>query len=96
MPAGTVQQIIVCVQMSPNNVGTSTAPCATLGNIRYEPSMISAYVLDPLSTLENLSQVVPFDAANAGAAFAFGLTLVLTSWVVAKPIGLMLELVKKG
>lgn len=102
MPAtGSAKYIIVCQGKSPNS-GNSTSPCATIGAQRYEPVMVSAFVLDPgssfaeLNNLQNYVQVVPFDYQHAGLAFAFGLTMVLTFWLTAKPIGMMLELVRKG
>ena len=64
--------------------------------------MISAFVLDPgsnfdeLNNLQNYAQVVPFNYQQAALAFAFGLTMVLTFWLAAKPIGMMLALVKKA
>ena len=64
--------------------------------------MVSALVLDPgsnfdeLNNLQNYAQVVPFSYQQAALAFAFGLTMVLTFWLAAKPIGMMLALVKKA
>lgn len=71
-------------------------PCVTVGTTRYTPTIVSAYLFDSDPNIANLTQVVPFDYQHSGAAFAFGLTMVLTFWLAAKPIGLLLELVKKG
>lgn len=96
MPSGTVQVVLVCVPKVPNS-GGSTAPCATDAGTgqHYVPSQMKAYLVDPAVTLESTVQLVPFDYTQAALAFAFGLTIVLTIWIMAYPIGAILGLIKK-
>lgn len=76
--------------------GDSVAPCTTIGADRQQPAMISAYVLDPSTNLLNQSVLVPFDYDSMGTAFGVAVTIVLTFWLIAKPIGMMLGLVSRN
>ena len=52
-------------------------------------------VIDCATQISTIPQV-DFDYQNAAAAFAFGLTLVFGCFLLAFPIGLMLNLIKKA
>ena len=97
MPAGTIQKIIACVPKVPNT-GVSTAPCATQGVNRFVPAMQDAFVVDPsleqtLTAIQNANNG-SIDYAAAGTAFGAAFILVVTLYVMAKPIGALIRAVR--
>ena len=52
-------------------------------------------ITDCATQISTIPQV-DFDYGQAAAAFGFGLILVMTCFLIAKPIGMMLDLVKKA
>lgn len=92
--ADTIQNVLVCV--ATGTTGNSVAPCVNVGTTRYKPAVVSVLLLDPATNLQSTVVAVPFDYPQAGAAFGFGLILVMTFWVASKPLGMLLNLVKRG
>ncbi len=92
--ANAVESIVVC--RPSGNGRPSAAICASAGPTGFQQYTIKALVLDPTTNLQNTATLVQFDYSHAAAAFAFGLTMVITFWLVAKPIGLLLGLVKSS
>jgi hypothetical protein len=92
--ANTVENVLVC--RATGNQANSTAPCTIVAAKGYAPVVVSALVLDPTTNLQSTVSAVPFDYPQAGAAFGFGLILVMTFWVASKPLGMFLNLVKRG
>jgi len=93
MATGSVQMVLVCV---PTGGGVSVAPCASVGPQAYAPAQMQAYVVDPSVTLDSVVQTVPFNYTSAAGAFAFALTMVVTFWLAAKPVGAILGVLRKG
>lgn len=89
-----VENIVVCRPTGNNAV--SIPPCTYLSRTGQGPVIVRALVLDPATNLQNTVILVPFDYTHAASAFAFGLTMVITFWLIAKPIGLMIGLVKSS
>jgi hypothetical protein len=92
--ANTVENVVVC--RATGNQANSTAPCTIVAAKGYAPVVVSALVLDPTTNLQSTISLVPFDYTQAAAAFSFGLTMVLTFWLAAKPIGILIGLVNRS
>ena len=94
MPAGFLQTSILCVLKVPNS-GTSTAPCVTVGIDRYVPVKQTTYVLYPAteSAIDAIS--APVDYTSLGVLWAFGFSLTLGLWLVAKCAGSVIEAVRR-
>lgn len=101
MPAGTLQQVVVCSAAVPvpgavelrNGTASSVIYCdsaRTLREWRY-----SAYVIDTGSAAYIDAVSTPYDYAQGGALWGFGFAFTLGLWLVAKNIGFVLNAVKR-
>ncbi len=98
MLSGSVQNVVLCIPKTPNT-GNSQAPCATVGAQRYVPHVQTAYLLDPsieptITAIQNANNGSINYHASA-TAFGASFILVLTLYVMAKPVGTMLRLLKR-
>ena len=80
-----------CLYMSPDQQTILDVPLEKYAYV----SCNTQSIIDCATQISTIPQV-DFDYANAGAAFAFGLTLVFGCFLLAFPIGLMFNLVKKA
>lgn len=101
MPAGTLQEVVVCSGVSPAS-GAVELRNGTMNAILYCNSArtkrewsYQAYVIDPASAAYIDAVSKPYDYANGGALWAFGFAFVLGLWFVSKNIGLVLNAVKR-
>ncbi len=101
MPAGTLQNVVVCAGAAPvvgavelrNGGSTSIIYCdaaRTMREWRYQ-----AYVVDSGSAAYIDAVSTPYDYAQGGALWAFGFAFTLGLWLVAKNIGFVLNAVKR-
>lgn len=101
MPAGTLQQVVVCSAALPiagavelRNGGTNTVIyCDAARSMR--EWRFSAYVIDPASASYIDAIATPYNYAQGGAIWAFGFSFVLGLWFVSRNIGMILDAVRK-
>jgi hypothetical protein len=88
---------VTCVPKVPNT-GDSTAPCATVGEDRYVPVVVTGVLVPssqgPVIDAIALVNTGTIDYASAGAAWAASFCLTVLCWFTAKQIGLVLSLLK--
>lgn len=93
MASGSIQNVIVCV---PASTGASTAPCTTLNGVKHKPVMQSAYLIAPSSAGLLDIALEPIEKSSVSAVFSAAFSLVLFFFLVARGIGLVLNLIRKG
>lgn len=93
MPAGSVQYVIEC-QVRTTGVG-SVAPCTTVGTTRYQPVMVQRYVLDPANASLWDAVAIPVNYADLGALWAFGFSMTVGLWFLAKNIGVVVNAIRR-
>lgn len=93
MATGSLQNVIVCV---PVTSGASVAPCSTVGGVKQKPVMQIAYLIDPASADFFDMAVEPLSSADAAAVFGVAFTMILLCFMVARGIGTILDMIRKG
>lgn len=93
--AGSPQTILVCVP-KPTQNGQSIAPCANLADVRMQPEMRQAYVIDPGQQTFMDAILDPFDYAYAGGLWTLSFSMVLGLFVVSRHAGAVLEFIRRG
>lgn len=97
MPAGTLQQVVVCASVSPaagavelrNGSNAAVLYCdaaRTTRQWRYE-----AYVVDSASASYIDAVATPYDYAHGSALWAFAFAFTLGIWVVSKNAGMVIN-----
>lgn len=95
MATGMIQNVVVCVPRAATAL-SSVAPCATVDNVRYQPSVVSAYVIDPSQASLFDMATQPLDVASVGAVWSVGFSFVLLCFLVGRGLGSVLSLIRKG
>lgn len=93
MATGSLQNVIVCVPVSS---GASVAPCTGVGGVKHKPVMQIAYVIDTASADFFDMAVEPLSSSDAAEVFGVAFTMVLLCFVVARGIGTILGMIRKG
>ena len=93
MATGSLQNVIVCI---PVTSGASIAPCSMVGGVKQKPVMQTAYVIDPASATFFDMAVEPLNTASVATVFSVGFSFVLLCFLVARGIGVVLDLIRKG
>jgi hypothetical protein len=93
--AGSVQTILVCVPKQIQN-GQSIAPCANLANVRMQPEMRHAYVIDPGQQTFMDAILEPFDYGYAGGLWTLSFSMVIGLFVISRYAGAVLEFIRRG
>ncbi|CAN5874094.1 hypothetical protein BH11PSE12_BH11PSE12_20660 [soil metagenome] len=93
MAAGALQNVIACV---PVTSGPSVAPCATISGVKQKPVMQIAYVINPASADFFDMAVEPLNSIDAAKVFGVAFTMVLLCFMVARGIGTILDMIRKG
>lgn len=95
MATGMIQSVVVCVARAPS-ASASVAPCTTVAGVRYQPSVVSAYLVDPANASLFDLAVEPLDVASVGAVWSVGFSFVVFCFLVGRGIGSVLTLIRNG
>lgn len=86
MPLGTQQTVVVCI---PGSEGVQGA--CPVGSVQ---SVTQAYVISASEATRFELASEPFDAATAGAFFAFGFVSTVFLWLIALGAGMVIRTVR--
>ena len=92
MVLGSLQYVVECLPEVGN--GASTAPCVTIGRVRYAPNMVQAYVLDPSAAAYIDPLASPFDPALAAGFLSLGIVTVLGIHLFSYAVGQVVDMVR--
>lgn len=95
MATGTVLNVVVCVARAPSATA-SVAPCTTVAGVRYQPSVVSAYLVDPANASLFDLATEPLDVASVGAVWSVGFSFVVLCFLVGRGLGSVLTLIRNG
>ncbi len=87
MPAGTVQQLIVCAPAA-----ETMAPCPA----GTAPATVSAYVVSADSASLFEAATGPYNYEAASGFFAAGFVFILSLYIGSRVFGMILDMVRRG
>ena len=97
MSVGTVQNVLLCLPVGPDqSTALDQQVCPSSGTQYFHIQAQQAYVIDPASQpfLDGLA--VPFDYTAAGGFFALSFSMVVGIWMVSASAGSILSLIRRG
>lgn len=95
MALGTVQSVVVCLPAA-GATAQDQAVCPPLSGQFYVPKVTSAYVIEASQGAALDAALAPVDYAVAGGFWAFGLSTVVMSYLLAHAVGVVLGFVRRA
>lgn len=95
MATGTVQNVVVCVPRS-QTANTSVSPCSTLGGVKYQPAVMSAYLVDPSQASTFDLSAEQLDPASVAQVWMTGFSIVVLFFLIGRGVGSVLSLIRRG
>ena len=93
MATGSLQNVMVCV---PVTSGATVPPCSTFGGVKQKPVMKTVYLIEPASANLFDMAVEPLDSLSVASVFSIGFSMVLLCFLIARSVGVVLNLVRNN